>query len=108
MVRNLDMRQLALRMAVPSLLVAALMVFVVAQLGGGSREVADAQAVPSGVDDASSAPGVSAVGLGQVQAAGAPGYSLSALKARAWPSIAGSTASRSTLEAPKNPAMPSV
>jgi uncharacterized protein YggE len=78
MVRNLDMRRVALRMAVPSLLVAAVMVFVVAQLGGGSREVADAQVVPSDVGDASSVPGISAVGVGQVQAAGEAAYSLSA------------------------------
>jgi uncharacterized protein YggE len=53
------------------------MVFAMAQLAGGDRKVADAQVVPSGVDGASDAPGVSAVGLGQVQAAGEAGYSLS-------------------------------
>jgi uncharacterized protein YggE len=54
------------------------MVFAVAQLAGGDPEAADAQVVPAGADDDPTAPGVSAVGVGQVQAAVSDaGFSLS-------------------------------
>lgn len=67
------MRRSVVRIGAPSLLVAALLAFVLAQLaGGGGGHVADAQ-TPLPPDDAST---VSAVGVGQAPASGDTGYSL--------------------------------
>src|SRR5690606_22825163 len=63
-----------IRLAVPGLAAAALVVWAVAQFtGGGSTPVADAQ-VPFAAEDAQT---VSAIGTGQVAAVVDSGYSLS-------------------------------
>lgn len=70
------MRRSAIRMAAPAVLIVALVAFAITQIfSGGGTSVADAQLLPPLPSD--EAKTVSAVGVGQVQAAVDAGYSLS-------------------------------